>query len=289
MAHLQRSHQKNSSPLLGRWLLKLVSMEMKPTIQILEECQTIEGLDEAERRWIRHFRSIGNPLKNSNDGGRVLDLSVFSRKSRVSTKGKKRGRYPIVWANCKVCGQRFPARNNDANYCGTPCWLEGIKVIKTCVICGCEFRTNRDATTCGGSCSTKLAWQHSGLRKKKGKKTPCHPKTCEVCCADFMAKNIDARFCTIECAHSKRIPAVCIVCGHNFLQTASRPAKTCSLKCGRSLVDNSVFRRTTNPRTCMICGHIFIHGHSKAKTCSHECLCAMKSMNAHARWGNTIE
>jgi hypothetical protein len=55
---------------LGNWLRKLVKQGTKYNVTILQECETLAELNEAEINWIRYGRSQGWKLINQNDGGR---------------------------------------------------------------------------------------------------------------------------------------------------------------------------------------------------------------------------
>lgn len=50
------------------WLFSLLSMGLAPLVEIVEHGRGI-GWQEAERRWIKHFRAAGANLVNGTDGG----------------------------------------------------------------------------------------------------------------------------------------------------------------------------------------------------------------------------
>lgn len=64
----------------SRWLNKLLSLGLTPTLVILEEVEYLDW-QAAEQRWIAHFRAAGNRLTNGDDGGNGgLAMSPTTRK-----------------------------------------------------------------------------------------------------------------------------------------------------------------------------------------------------------------
>lgn len=52
------------------WLRKLDKLNLEPVVRIVEFCDSIEQLDEAEIYWIAHCRFLGCQLTNITEGGR---------------------------------------------------------------------------------------------------------------------------------------------------------------------------------------------------------------------------
>jgi len=63
--HLSRSRTEVTYK--GHWLAELVSMGLEPIAEVVE--RGAGDWSDAERRWVKHFRDLGEPLTNSTDGG----------------------------------------------------------------------------------------------------------------------------------------------------------------------------------------------------------------------------
>lgn len=50
------------------WIASLRAQHTRPKMHLLEEC-TLDGWQEAEKRWIAHYRSSGAPITNVKAGG----------------------------------------------------------------------------------------------------------------------------------------------------------------------------------------------------------------------------
>jgi hypothetical protein len=76
-----------------RWIATILASDKRPIMEILEEVP-IDDVNEAECRWIDHFRALGADLTNHTNGGgglRGYKLSVeHIAKLVASNKGKKR-------------------------------------------------------------------------------------------------------------------------------------------------------------------------------------------------------
>jgi predicted GIY-YIG superfamily endonuclease len=53
----------------ARWINKLIAQGKTPKMLVIEECNE-DTWEEAECRWIAHYRTVNNKLTNIADGGR---------------------------------------------------------------------------------------------------------------------------------------------------------------------------------------------------------------------------
>jgi hypothetical protein len=65
----KRNLRVNAHLPVVRWIRKLRSEHLEYVIEVIEECSTLEALNEAERFYIAYFRSLGFRLLNICDGG----------------------------------------------------------------------------------------------------------------------------------------------------------------------------------------------------------------------------
>jgi hypothetical protein len=78
----------------SRWLRKLASVGLKPTVEVLEWADEAEW-QERERHWIAHYRALGAPLTNMTDGGDggcITHTPETRKKMSDGRKGKSRGK-----------------------------------------------------------------------------------------------------------------------------------------------------------------------------------------------------
>jgi hypothetical protein len=75
----------------ARWLRELVAEGLKPRMILLEEVAA-SAWEEAERRWIAHFKDEGADLTNSNNGGG--GISGHTAESIAKMKEALKGRPP---------------------------------------------------------------------------------------------------------------------------------------------------------------------------------------------------
>jgi predicted GIY-YIG superfamily endonuclease len=95
------------------WLLSLVSIGLEPLMEIIES-GTGNGWDEAERRWIAHYRANGARLVNATEGGEGCPGRIVSAASREKQKVSQKNRIytPSPETRAKqsaVSKQRFAA------------------------------------------------------------------------------------------------------------------------------------------------------------------------------------
>ncbi len=90
-----KGHLKNCKrtvTLKNRWIAKLKSLDLKPSIQILEEVLESEWEDR-ERYWIKELQNQGYLLKNGDRGGKGRSSYVTSeetkRKISLANTGKR--------------------------------------------------------------------------------------------------------------------------------------------------------------------------------------------------------
>lgn len=63
------SHGTRENNHRANWLRSLISENLQPLIESVEELPSKENLDSREIFWIRHYRDLGCKLTNSTDGG----------------------------------------------------------------------------------------------------------------------------------------------------------------------------------------------------------------------------
>lgn len=66
------------------WLREIILKGEKPEIIIIEEA---EDMDEAEIRWIKHYRDAGHELINTADGGKLIGHLHRAKKDRPWGRG----------------------------------------------------------------------------------------------------------------------------------------------------------------------------------------------------------
>lgn len=74
----------------GRWVAELFALELRPIMEVVE-CVPIALRDEAERRWIKHYRAQGIDLLNATRGGKghTGPMSESAKaKLRIAKTGK---------------------------------------------------------------------------------------------------------------------------------------------------------------------------------------------------------
>ena len=71
------------------WLQSLTALGLRPGLTILEEIDD-ENWQDAERKWIKHFREQGIRLTNSTDGGEGLENPSEETRKKISEKATGR-------------------------------------------------------------------------------------------------------------------------------------------------------------------------------------------------------
>jgi group I intron endonuclease len=91
--HLQNWCLNNDYPVY-RWIKKLFRLGLKPYIICVQEFGDIsfQDLKEAEKYWIRYFKSNGSHLLNCTDGGDGMVGYKFSEESRKKMSLAKSGK-----------------------------------------------------------------------------------------------------------------------------------------------------------------------------------------------------
>lgn len=75
-------NEKDAALHKGRWINKLLKVDLKPTIEVVEIVSNLNWKDR-ERYWISYYKSSKNNLTNLTDGGEgVLGLKFSSRVKR---------------------------------------------------------------------------------------------------------------------------------------------------------------------------------------------------------------
>lgn len=85
--HIKTSKQENNLRVYN-WIRSLLSEELEPAIEILEEC-TSENWPELERAWIADCKKFGLDITNLTEGG-DYPPSQLGRKASDKTKNKMR-------------------------------------------------------------------------------------------------------------------------------------------------------------------------------------------------------
>lgn len=77
----------------ARWIRILLSEALSPTVVILDSVPKSKiAWEEAERRWIAHFRANGAKLTNETDGGDGTDGYVWDREKLAKKSSARRGK-----------------------------------------------------------------------------------------------------------------------------------------------------------------------------------------------------
>lgn len=71
---------------------------------------------------------------------------------------------------CDQCNASFEMRSATQKFCSNKCKIESLKVTKTCLYCGNDFRTRHDSNYCSRSCTVKGT---RGARLEKLECTNC--------------------------------------------------------------------------------------------------------------------
>lgn len=77
----------------ARWVNKLIAADKTPKMLVLEECSD-ETWEEAEIRWIAHYRSVNTNLTNISDGGKSARNAEF-RKTAAYVPGLN-AKLPVI-------------------------------------------------------------------------------------------------------------------------------------------------------------------------------------------------
>lgn len=72
----------------ARWIRQLLALGLQPTMQILEQGDDTALREEAERRWIAHYRSAGARLTNLTDGGDGVPGHRWTDEQRAQLYGR---------------------------------------------------------------------------------------------------------------------------------------------------------------------------------------------------------
>jgi group I intron endonuclease len=87
--HYKNSELKNKTH-KNMWILSLLKNNFRAKVLVLEECNNLEQLNNAEIKWIKFYKEIGSDLTNGTNGGTGGKMSLESiEKMRNSKRGKK--------------------------------------------------------------------------------------------------------------------------------------------------------------------------------------------------------
>lgn len=106
--HCKRQQQKNHR---GNWLSLLHSLDLKPIMEVIEECSESVWADR-ETYWIKYYRELGCDLVNATDGGEGIPNPSVETRSKMSYAHKHRSKEhrlkirEIFLGNAFACGKR---------------------------------------------------------------------------------------------------------------------------------------------------------------------------------------
>lgn len=127
----------------GRWIRSLLKSGKKPSIFLIEECESEKVALENETFYVRYFRYIGCKLTNSTDGGEgVVNPTAQARLNMsLSHLGKKLGKYSESHRKKIAEGNRGKKLSSETKQkislskAGTSPWnlgKSGYKIVLTC-------------------------------------------------------------------------------------------------------------------------------------------------------------
>jgi group I intron endonuclease len=95
----------------GAWLHQLRSVGLKPVQSVTEVCASLEEAKEAEKFWIKLFRTTSCPLVNKTDGGEGVTGFRFTeeQKRKISEKTKEAMANPEVLAKLSQASKGRPS------------------------------------------------------------------------------------------------------------------------------------------------------------------------------------
>lgn len=110
-----------------------------------------------------------------------------------------------------------------------------------CAHCGAKFEhKNPNVRVCSDKCR-KARKRNQDIICKSGRSRIGHVEKCRYCGKQFMVNGTTQAFCSEKCrkananrlyrAQEKTVPAVCIICGENFLTSKNSKSKTCGPVC----------------------------------------------------------
>lgn len=156
-AHLW--HQKTRQQSVHNWVAKLAETSKQPMLCILEECDG-DSWQERERYWIAHFRSRGNDLFNSDNGGagaRGLDVGQWSRDYDVC---QDCGKTDLRHAAHGLCVRCWSRQHHRATMQPNRPYHDWSLDYAACVECGTTDRPHKG----NGLCTNCFARQRRRMR-----------------------------------------------------------------------------------------------------------------------------
>lgn len=85
-AHISATKRKNKKNILQAWIQSILNKNLKPLIEIIEECDDIK-LNLREIYWISYYRNLNYNLKNINNGGDGNPKGYIFKGRFISPKG----------------------------------------------------------------------------------------------------------------------------------------------------------------------------------------------------------
>lgn len=130
---------------------------------------------------------------------------------------------------CLNCGAEIDGKRK---YCSSKCkkkYLYANKIVlKTCAICGKEFKGTEGTKCCSPECVLKSQ--------------QIYKKICPVCGTTFIARG-NGVYCSNSCYRLANNPTkglfdtTCYVCGETFKTPKDNPKLTCSDECASNIMD----------------------------------------------------
>ena len=103
-AHISDARYTKWDTEKSRWIKSLLEEKLRPIIEVIESGSGVGWLD-AERRWIRHYRSIGT-LTNISSGGHGPSGIIASAETRAKQSAARIGRRMSAESRAKVSASK---------------------------------------------------------------------------------------------------------------------------------------------------------------------------------------
>lgn len=87
--HVYQARHKTNNRYIGNWLRQLLALGLRPGMRILET--GMGDWQEAEQRWIAHYRAAGARLTNLSDGGEGTPGVPMSEAAKKKLSDARRG------------------------------------------------------------------------------------------------------------------------------------------------------------------------------------------------------
>ena len=176
-----------------------------------------DGYDAHHRDFNHNNNDIANLELVTKDEHKQIHAAVKSKR-----KPEKKSTF-----TCAVCSREYTSANRGNNtYCSAKCKKVAERVraveIRTCEVCGKEFKTSDDARFCSRKCIGEF------LKHQETKICP----VCGKIFSDVVSKR--RKHCSPECAAEalrKRETRTCLHCGKEFSARINGNQRFCSRQC----------------------------------------------------------